>query len=459
MKTKKFLTMVLALALVCSFFTGFAGKAMADVNYADEDVYKLVAESKDPVHLIYWSSRDASSSLGSRWAECFQKYCESFPDGKVTGDYVYINNTSYQEIAEKIPIAAVAHELPQIMITEDANVMQYQDILLNLNNWVAPATMDNINAGLMQSCTNLEGEKYGVPIGRSAVCLYVNNDILKKYGIDYETDLKTWDGFKAASDKIYAESKGETYGWALNLDWDCWYMESFIYSAGGQFLSDDGSHATFGKDYGYVGAEWLKLIQDQFASGSCVNLYDAEDPDTEEENYFFDQKCAMLFQTTSGYSNYSKLAAEKGFELVPVPQPAMEGCEPSIVSGGACLVVLDNDYDTDLTKKVAAAFIEWMMKDEWVVDFALAKSYFLSTYSAMNDPQIQSRLAEDVNWQRIYDMADLVHKRAASSCWTEITDYLNDRQRTFIWETEGADVYQLIDTWEAKVNEIIENNQ
>lgn len=450
-----FLALIMALSLVACGDKAPAddGAANDNINYAEADVYELAATLEEPITLTFWSTRDAEDSLGARWKACFEEYCASFPNDMVKADFVYIPNASYAEIAEKIPVAAAAGELPDLMVTEDANVLQYQDILCNLNDYVSADTLNNISAGLMQSCTNLEGEKYGVPIGRSAVCLYVNNDILTQYGIDYTT-LTTWDAFYDAANKIYTESNGETYGWALNLDWDCWYWESAIYSAGGQFLSDDGSYSTFGKAGDYVGAKWLQMIQDSFNSGCVLNLYDTQDPDLEMELAFFEGKAAMLFQTTSAVGDYEEAS---DFDLKCVLQPTEEGCEPSIVSGGACTVLVDSTED-EVIRKIGAGFIEWMMKDEWVVDFAMTRSYFVSTYSALEDPQIKAKTDANENWASAYAMADYVHKRAASNCWSEIVDYLNDQCR--VWVAGGAqgDINAMLDGWSAEVDKIIADN-
>ena len=456
---KKFLAMILAILMLLSMVACGAKEESAkeaaaeETNYAEADVYELAKQLKEPIELTMWSTRGPDDKLGARWIACFEEYCASFPDGMVKPNYITVANSNYQEIYEKIPVAAAAGELPNLMITEDASVLQYKDILLNLNDYVSDATIQNVNVGLMKSCTDLDGARYGVPIGRSAVGMYVNMDILNKYGID-ASELETWAGFEKAIEKIYTESNGETYGWVLNLDWDCWYWESAIYSGGGQFLTDDGSKATFGKDYDYIGVNWLKVVQNAFANGSVLNCYDMQDPDTELERAFFEGRAAIMFNSTSMVQT---CIDNSEFEVKAMLQPAEEGCEPSIASGGACLVVADNTED-DIIRKIGAGFIEHMLQDKWVVDFAQHKPYFVTTYSALEDPAIKEVTDANPNWEAVYNMADSIHKRANSPYWTEIVAYMNDEIRIWVADDAKGDVYELVDKLEARVNEIIEEN-
>ena len=97
-----------------------------------------------------------------------------------------------------------------------------------------------------------DGVQYSLPESFSNVVLYYNKDLFEKAGVDEPTADWTWADEQAAAEKLTAKG---VFGDYQPVTFHEFYKA--LAQAGGSFLSEDGSAATFNSPEGEKAASWL----------------------------------------------------------------------------------------------------------------------------------------------------------------------------------------------------------
>lgn len=99
-----------------------------------------------------------------------------------------------------------------------------------------------------------DGKQYGLPESFSNVVLFYNADLFKAAGVDTPTSSWTWADEQAAAQKLTDKGK-KVWGDYQPVSFHEFYEA--LAQAGGTFLADDGSKATFNSPEGIKAATWL----------------------------------------------------------------------------------------------------------------------------------------------------------------------------------------------------------
>ena len=121
-----------------------------------------------------------------------------------------------------------ANELPDVFTTHGWSVARYSDYLMPVNDldWAS-----DINDQIKPVITDSEGNMYVLPIDMDIAGIICNMTVLEEAGVNPD-EIKTWDDFAAACDKIKAAGKtpgkvlwrmARRTGGQTDL---CWYDES-----------------------------------------------------------------------------------------------------------------------------------------------------------------------------------------------------------------------------------------
>lgn len=307
--------------------------------------------------------------------------------------------------------------------------------------------------GILTSMTGENGEIYAAPYGRSLPLLYCNNEVLAEAGW-VSSDIKTNEDLFACAKDIYA-STGKP-GFAIYWDSDLWHWESEIYANGGSVLSEDGSKTTFGKDYDYVGAKFVKDIQDGLLEGYVTSCYTAPDAYDELTLELTTGQIGMIMVSSNGIPNRVAAAAENGYTLSTVVQPAGEAGY-AITSGGSNWV-MSNDLDEDI-KYIAGGFLAYIESAENVMRFTENTGSMMIVKSALESEAGKQLLIDEPCFQAVYDSIQYMHSRPNSIYWAEMYTYGSDKLEQFTLNPADYDVYELIDDLDAKFTQIIADNQ
>ena len=99
-----------------------------------------------------------------------------------------------------------------------------------------------------------DGKQYGLPESFSNVVLFYNADLFKAAGVEPPTANWTWADEQAAAEKLTDKAKG-VWGDYQPVTFHEFYKA--VAQAGGSFLSEDSTKATFNSPEGIKAAKWL----------------------------------------------------------------------------------------------------------------------------------------------------------------------------------------------------------
>ncbi|NED97287.1 sugar ABC transporter substrate-binding protein [Phytoactinopolyspora alkaliphila] len=101
---------------------------------------------------------------------------------------------------------------------------------------------------------NRDGTQYGVPTSFSNVVLFYNKTLFEENGVDLPTGDWTWSDVQAAAEELTDADAG-VWGNYQPISFHEFYKT--LAQAGGQFLNDDATEATFNTAEGVRAASWL----------------------------------------------------------------------------------------------------------------------------------------------------------------------------------------------------------
>ena len=258
-------------------------------------------------------------------AEALQTACEEFE--KETGYTVDFQapGESYEELMKT---KMSANELPDVFTTHGWSVARYSDYLEPVNDleWAS-----DINEQIKPVITDKEGNMYVLPIDMDIAGIICNMTVLEEAGVNPD-EIKTWDDFAAACDKIKAAGKtpihmGGKDNWTIGQYFD-WAAPSY-------FVTDDATSQADALKSGEFGtATWEKVagMMDEWVKAGYFN----EDVLTADYNSdtqaLAQDEAAFCFYGNSGIVDTLNVNPDANLGMIPIPA-AVEGDEPSLIAG------------------------------------------------------------------------------------------------------------------------------
>lgn len=164
---------------------------------------------------------------------------------------VQLETTPYDDYFTKLQTAVAGGT------AADAFELNYENfVTYSSNGSLAP--LQGVDAkpykpSLLEAFT-ADGKQYGLPESFSNVVLFYNKDLFKAAGVAEPTADWTWADEQAAAAKLTDRAKG-VWGDYQPISFFEYYKT--LAQAGGEFLSEDGTTATFDSDAGRKAAEFL----------------------------------------------------------------------------------------------------------------------------------------------------------------------------------------------------------
>lgn len=411
------------------------------------DLKELAAGYDGEIKITVWGTWTSDTPRGGWLAEKGAEYASQFSN--VTFEYVSQGN--YAGVNEKLTQGAAAGDMPTLAYVEEAVVPGYNDLAMDMRDYVPSATIDNYMDGLMVSLKAEDGKVMAVPMSRSLVVLYVNATLLDQAGWK-GSDIKTIDDMLACAKAVY-EATG-TPGFGIFWDSDCWVWESMVYAYGGSVLSDDGSEVVFGKDYDYVGAKYMEVVKQGLSEGWISQTYTGAQPDTDLKLQIQNGDVAMMLFSNNNFTEYQNTAKENGYDIELYVQPA--GTTTSVVSGGGNWVMCNTaTYEEAM---LAGGWLDYIASDENVLDWSELCGAMMITKSAYNSDEAQAMFAANPNHLAVYDTMNYLHKRVNTPYWAEMYTYMADKLNQFALYPDQFDPKALVDDMAAKCEQIIKDN-
>jgi ABC-type glycerol-3-phosphate transport system substrate-binding protein len=277
---------------------------------------------------------------------------------EITVKLVRDNDTSYYD---KLVTQITAGSGPDIARVEPPKAAQYVAA-----GWTAPLG-DAVDAGEYFESTlaglTKDGELYGVPQDVSTLALFYRTDQLP-------TAPATWDELKA---DVAGLTKDGNYGIGLFGGWGAYEFYPWLWQAGAQVLSDDGTTAVFNSP---EAVSALQLWVDLQKSGMPDGMATATEDDVKAR--FISGNLAMFTSGAWAIQSLQDADIDGKWAVAPLPK----GEQAASVLGGMDLVVLQNSKNQEAAK----TFINWLMQDDVQKEWDSALTYIPVKSALYDDP-------------------------------------------------------------------------
>ena len=357
------------------------------------------ARAEDIV-LKFWDNQQTESGLSQYQKEAVQRFEKDNPGIKVE-----VTTVPYPEYQQRLLTAVQGGNAPDVSTLDQIWIAAFAKagaiVPLDDRAKLAGIKADTFFKGAWESA-NYDGKLWGIPLNVDVWSFTFYNDaLLKGAGIDPAT-LTSWDGFKAASEKLTDTSKGH-YGVGLFAgkgEDTVVVLDSFIFSNGGKILNADGSCALTSPEA--IGA--LKYLQTlvPFAPQGMNNANSGN-----MRELFLNQSLGMEFWPALEQPTLQK--SKLDWDFAPGIAPA--GKTPVGTYGGWNLAVYQSSAHPDAAWK----FIQFLTRDDVngaVVDLIPANVKAAEAFLAAN------RKSPD----RIMQLLDRAAPRPLSPRYLEVSD-------------------------------------
>ena len=302
---------------------------------------------------------------------------------------IKVNHTAIAaaDLYTKLPLAVQTGEgIPDLMIGHVERLPKLAgdgvltDVEYLLENGVDAA---NYPANVLAR-TNIEGYQYGIPWDFNAGVLYVNLDLLAKYGMeDVLTDkYVTFDEIKAIGEAIKTAGDAETvkavnYYGGLNG-----YLPRYE-ELGGQLVDAEGNLTIDAAIWGKMIEGFRELYQAGYAVGQ-----------EDDASSMFIGGSLVFFE--SGTWTNATLQKIEGLNYAAVAMPCYSAETALCRSGSHTWMQPDNEDRSEETDKAVATFVDWMGAHSlaWATEAGQVPLYKAVTETAEFQALPQTFLAE-----------------------------------------------------------------
>jgi multiple sugar transport system substrate-binding protein len=250
---------------------------------------------------------------------------------------------------EDILAALTAGEVPDVVRTHNKYVAEFGDTgdLKALEDFEDFAQVADTFVPSFLANTEHDGQHYGLPEVALPFILAVNQPMLDAAAVAVPTN---WDEFKAAAQTLTKPDQG-VYGYTIpggvNLD-AAYRFAPWLYKAGGRFLNDDWSEATFNGPAGVAALEMLLDLQKQGAipPGNAAYAF------AENADVWASQKAAMStegpwWQGVISGEQYKLDLSLLTIAPVPVQPEPVGGNPPGTLLDLTMLAVMDKGKNVE----------------------------------------------------------------------------------------------------------------
>lgn len=322
MKTKRLLALIASAALMLSVFTACGGEGESTPAGDGE---------KEQITMIhaYWdnpeSSVDSMTQLYGKGYETFNETIGAENNCKI--EWLHIDSADY---GTKITAMGVADEMPDTLHQQPGaktKEMGEAGFILDMKQFLDadPDWAATFLEGMGDQVT-FDGKQYAIPVQFAVSAVFYNTELFDQAGVVAE-DIKTWDDFLAACEKLKNAGitplclPGEANsGWAISL-----FTGQLVQRIAGEQIYDPirnlEADSTFLQDAFYqAGNMTLDLVNKGYVQSTYLG-------DSVDMNYatFKQEQCAMQCQGSWAIGNYNGDDSNVVGKVKVFPFPEVEG--------------------------------------------------------------------------------------------------------------------------------------
>ena len=357
------------------------------------------ARAEDVV-LKFWDNQQTESGLSQYQKEAVKRFEQENP-----GIRVEVTTVPYPEYQQRLLTPVQGGNAPEVPTLDQICIAAFAKAgaiaALDDRATAAGIKADTFFKGAWDSA-NYDGKLWGIPFNVDVWSFtFFNDALLKGASLDPAT-LTSWDGFKAASQKLTDTSKGK-YGVGLFAgkgEDTVVVLDSFIFSNGGKILNADGSCALTSPE----AVDALKYVQ-TLVPYAPQGMNNANSGNMRE--LFLNQSVAMDFWPALEQPTLQKYKLDWDFASGIAPA----GKTPVGTYGGWNLAV----YQSSAHQDAAWKFVQFMTREDVngaVVDLIPANIRAAKAFLAAN------RKGPD----RVMELLDHAAPRPLSPRYLEVSD-------------------------------------
>jgi raffinose/stachyose/melibiose transport system substrate-binding protein len=398
MKMKRWLALVLVAGMMlamaaCTPDAGVSAETSSNPGTSESAGTETSAASEEPVTITYFNT---SAEVNTMFEAMFARYHELHPN--VTVELIPTAVGEGQQ--EKLQSLYASGNAPTMMNVDPANVIEYQDNLLELNmeeqSWLSLA-----NAGVIDAGT-FDGKIMGVPFSVQGYGLLYNKRVVNEiYGGSFDpATINTQDALKAFFEKIEAAGVPATMIHGAN------------WSVGGHFLTlayaAQGPATSDGTGYlDQLKAGTAKIADNTIFQGYMDTFdllkqynYNSADPLVGDYNAdvqaFAEGKCATFFMGDWAWTSMTALEnIDTDYGFIPVPwsnDPAAYG-NSQVVMVLPKFNVIDKSQSSVEEQQAALALLQWMLTDPEGQQFFLDAGFCMPFSNVRTDVEYNTMTA------------------------------------------------------------------
>lgn len=288
-----------------------------------------------------WMPTPLGSGGADAEASAWQEIIAPFEEEN--GVTVNITSVPWESYEEKFLTGVASGEGPDVgyMYTEMMGDYVKQGAIIPFDEYLSD---DFVGTMLYLDQGQVDGKQYALPIVVGGIrVLYANMDLLKAAG--YDEIPTSWEDFTAAAAAISESGKtGILQEWGQP---DRGMLNSaffpYLWQAGGQIFTDDGTATAFNSEAGVEAATYIKGLIDSGAMPSSVSGLSEEDA----RAAFIAGDVGFVASTDAFYADFD----EPDFELGFVPSLEKESAGTFVASDS--LVLFEKAADKELCTALA----------------------------------------------------------------------------------------------------------
>jgi ABC-type glycerol-3-phosphate transport system substrate-binding protein len=220
-------------------------------------------------------------------------------------------NVPFDGMEPKILTALATETAPDIGRVDVAFLpkLAVRRALHNLDEYGVDEIVDQIRPVAMSSCI-VDGRTYGLPDQVNGLCLFYNKELFRDAGLDPEKPPRTWDEFVAYAKVLTDKQKG-VFGFGMKNS--LWWSLPFIYSFGGDILSDDMTRCALADEGAMAGFQFkVDLYRKHAIEGGAWRSGGIRD-----DVGFQSRKYAMIFNGPWAVKGLERSGIDFGVSVIP----------------------------------------------------------------------------------------------------------------------------------------------
>ncbi len=246
---------------------------------------------------------------------------------------------------------------------------------------------------------------YSMPFNKSVRAYFYNKDEFYRMGLDPDDFPKTWEEFRKLSKLLTRDTDGDGVidRWGTNFNVNEWQFINLLYQAGGEIVDAAGNPALNSP----AGVEALSFITDMMFKDKSAYLVTGYDG----QNDFMAGIVPMYEGSSVSITHMRQQPINFNIGYAPLPTYKTG---KSAVSGTNIVIFKSGDKKRE---RASWEFIKWFTDTEQTARWSAETSYMPVRRSAMGTAKIQDFLAQNPQYQGIFDQLEDAVYEPQTSAW------------------------------------------